>query len=111
MFITEHEDGSVTFTGSFYRREWDEYLVGRGLPPSDEADGVPTGLSAEGEPELPPAEAPSADETPEEAPEQPAGNATVEEWRTYALSKGASESEVTDLGRNDLRDKYGTEEG
>ncbi|HET6915734.1 MAG TPA: hypothetical protein VFH56_06545 [Acidimicrobiales bacterium] len=39
-------------------------------------------------------------------PDEPAGNASTEEWRAYALSRGASEEEVDGLGRDDLRDKY-----
>lgn len=38
--------------------------------------------------------------------EQPSGNASADEWRAYAISQGASEDDVKDLGRNQLRDKY-----
>lgn len=111
MFITEHDDGSVTWTGSFNRAEWDAFLAEKGLSPSDEAS-VPLGLSAEGEPELLP-------ETPQQAGgepvaevepvEQPAGNASTEEWRDYAIAQGASAEQVADLTRNELRDQFGTE--
>lgn len=113
MFITEHDDGSVTYTGSFYRQQWDAFLAEKGLPASDPADGVPTGLSAKGEPELPPEtpqQAGGEPVVPAEAVEQPAGNASAEAWRDYALTQGATEEEVADLSRNDLRDQYGTEE-
>ncbi len=40
---------------------------------------------------------------------EPAGNATEEEWRTWVITKGlATEEEATKLGRNALRDKYGS---
>lgn len=38
--------------------------------------------------------------------DEPAGNASTEEWRAYALKHGASEEEVADKGRDELRDKY-----
>lgn len=47
---------------------------------------------------------------PEDAPgfERPAGNASQEAWRTYALESGqASEDEVKDLSRDELRELYG----
>lgn len=53
-----------------------------------------------------------AEEVPEtpEAPvfERPAGNASQEAWATYALESGqASEDEVKDLSRDELRELYG----
>jgi len=134
MFITEHDDGSVTFPGSFNRQQWDAFLAEKGLDPSDEADGVPLGLSAKGEPVLPapqpgPAGVEDADggalserlqalaESEESntdataSVEPPAGNASAEEWRTYAVSSGqATDAEVPDMSRNDLRDAYGSKE-
>lgn len=41
--------------------------------------------------------------------EEPAGNASTDEWRTYALSlDGVSEADVDGLSRNELRDRYGS---
>lgn len=102
MFITEHADGSVTWTGSFHRAEWDEFLASKGLDPSDTST-VPLGLGPQGD-DLEPA--------PQTAPkvEEPAGNASADDWRAYALSQGASPEEVADLSRNDLRDTYGSKE-
>lgn len=40
---------------------------------------------------------------------QPAGNASREVWAGYVLAAGlASEDEIEDMGRDDLRDTYGT---
>lgn len=40
--------------------------------------------------------------------ERPAGNASLEAWATYALESGkASEDEIKDLSRDDLRELYG----
>lgn len=36
----------------------------------------------------------------------PAGNASADDWRAYAIASGATPEEVADLGRNDLRDRY-----
>lgn len=50
------------------------------------------------------------DDPEPEAPvfERPAGNASQEAWATYAMESGqASEDEVKDLSRDDLREKYG----
>ncbi len=45
--------------------------------------------------------------------EEPKGNASRDEWANYAKSKGASDEDLLDedgeeLGRDALRDKYGT---
>ncbi|MEU8821806.1 hypothetical protein [Actinoplanes sp. NPDC048796] len=46
-----------------------------------------------------------ADETPVEPP---AGNASAEEWRAYAVNhRDATEAEVAGMKRDDLREKYG----
>jgi hypothetical protein len=53
---------------------------------------------------------PEQPEVVEEAPafERPAGNASQEAWATYALESGqASEDEVKDLSRDELRELYG----
>jgi hypothetical protein len=44
--------------------------------------------------------------------EQPAGNATTDEWKAYAVQQdpGAA-SEIDALGRDELRDRYGTDDG
>lgn len=53
-----------------------------------------------------PAEAPPAPEAP--VFERPAGNASQEAWAIYALESGqASEDEVRDLSRDELRELYG----
>jgi hypothetical protein len=46
---------------------------------------------------------------------EPAGNASREEWESYARSKGATDEDLLDgegqpLGRNELRDRYATAE-
>jgi hypothetical protein len=45
---------------------------------------------------------------------EPAGNASVEAWTSYARSKGASDEDLLDadgkpLGRDALRDQFGSE--
>jgi hypothetical protein len=37
---------------------------------------------------------------------QPSGNASREEWVDFAKSRGATDEELADLGRNDIRDRY-----
>lgn len=49
----------------------------------------------------------------EDSPEPPPGNASRDDWAAYALSVGASEEDLVDedgndLGRDALREKYGT---
>jgi hypothetical protein len=43
--------------------------------------------------------------------EQPAGNATTDEWKAYAVQEdpGAA-AEIDTLGRDELRDRYGTDD-
>lgn len=41
------------------------------------------------------------------APEAPAGNASLEEWQAYARSQGATDADIEDKTRNDLRAQYG----
>jgi hypothetical protein len=54
MLIFEREDGSVTYTGSFNRAEWDAYLGKRGGEATvDEGTVVP---------DVPPPAEPAADE-------------------------------------------------
>lgn len=44
-----------------------------------------------------------------EGTEEPAGNASQEEWRDYAVNvKGADADEASEMGRNELRDMYGS---
>lgn len=50
---------------------------------------------------------------PEATIEEPAGNATREDWANFAKSKGAADADLLDkdgkeIGRDALRDKYGT---
>jgi hypothetical protein len=53
-----------------------------------------------------------AQDPPTEMVAEPKGNASREEWATYARSKGAPESELAEdgsgLSRDELREKYGT---
>jgi hypothetical protein len=39
--------------------------------------------------------------------EPPAGNASTDEWRDYATSRGATEDDVDGLSRDELRERYG----
>lgn len=41
-----------------------------------------------------------------DADAQPAGNATAEEWRAYAVRQGMDESQAAGLGRDELRAQY-----
>jgi hypothetical protein len=61
MLIFERDDGSVTYTGSFNRAEWDAYLGKRG--------GEATVAEGTVVPDAPPAE-PAADERSEQSSEQ-----------------------------------------
>ena len=37
----------------------------------------------------------------------PAGNASTDEWRDYAIGRGASDEDVDGLSRDELRERYG----
>lgn len=39
--------------------------------------------------------------------DQPAGNASLETWRAYARTQGATDADLEGLSRNDIRDQYG----
>lgn len=39
--------------------------------------------------------------------DQPAGNASLEEWQEFARTQGATDADLEDKSRNDLRDQYG----
>lgn len=125
MFIYDHGDGTASYTGSLNVQEWSDYLESSGnkaaagyeLPEGDLDPGTapPPPQSASEATVLDPTggadQAPPADEdTPDEGPQPPAGNASADEWRAYAVESGqATEEEVADLSRNDLRDKFGGE--
>jgi hypothetical protein len=96
MLIWENDDGTVTYTGSFNASEWADYTA-----KSKKEVGAGTSVPS-------PTETGSAG--PADLEEQPARNASTEDWRGYALTQGATEDEVADLCRNELRDKYGKEE-
>ena len=96
MLIWELEDGSVTYTGSFNASEWADYTA----KSKKEVSGATTV----------PDPSDTGSSTDADLVEQPAGNASAEEWRAYALTQGATEDEVADLSRNALRKQYGTEE-
>ena len=40
------------------------------------------------------------------AAQKPAGNATEDAWREYALANGKSEDDLKGLGRNEIRDLF-----
>lgn len=90
MLIWEHADGTATWTGSFNAADWADYMSKR-----------ETGEDA---PVSEPVEPQSVE------PGRPAGNASLEAWRGYALTQGAAADEIADLTRNELRDLYGGEE-
>lgn len=100
MLIWEHEDGTASFTGSFNAREWGDYLGKSGSQVAEVAQVPdPEETSSDTNADL---NAPSV--------EEPAGNASKNEWREFALAQGASEGDVADLSRNQLREQYGTQE-
>lgn len=98
MFIWEHEDGTVSYTGSFNAAEWDAYNASKKKDVAL-AEGVTVPSAAE-----------TSSAGPRDLERQPAGNASAEDWRAYALTQGATEDEVADLSRNELRDTYGKDE-
>ena len=60
------------------------------------------------EPETPEANAPGGSgEGGADGVESPAKNASLEDWRSYAVSQGANESDVAEATRADLIAKYG----
>jgi hypothetical protein len=100
MLIWENDDGTATYTGSFNRSEWDRYLESSG---SEVAEDVEVPAEPESEP---------SESEPEsgEPVEQPAGNASADEWLEFARTRPEWDESDADLGRNDLRNKYGREE-
>lgn len=99
MLIWEHDDGTVSYTGSFNAAEWADYTASRSGKGKEVAQGT-----------VVPDPNDTSSATNADLVERPAGNASAEDWRAYALTQGATEDEVADLSRNDLRDQYGTEE-
>lgn len=69
MLIFEREDGSVTYTGSFNRAEWDAYLGKRG--------GEATVAEGTVVPDAPPAESGSDEPAAEERSEQSSEQSTA----------------------------------
>lgn len=72
--------------------------------PADAGIGQPNGV------DTPVGDAATANDVHDEAvaaDEAPKGNASREEWEAYALAHGATETDVADLGRDELRDTYG----
>lgn len=52
-----------------------------------------------------------SDQTPGSQPtaaEKPGGNASLEEWQTFARTMGATDADLDGRTRNDLRDTYGS---
>lgn len=56
-----------------------------------------------------PAPEPNPEPEPVHTPERPAGNASAEVWREYAVALGADRGDVADLSRNELREQYGND--
>lgn len=96
MFIWEHDDGTVSYTGSFNAAEWADYTA-KSKREVSEGTTVPSPTETHVQ-------------TDADLVEQPAGNASAEEWRSYALTQGATEDEVADLSRNELRKQFGSED-
>lgn len=70
--------------------------------PDADGDDNPPGPE-QGDGEQPPPESPPADR-----PEQPAGNASKDEWAAYVVDVlKVDPAEIEGLGRNELRDRYG----
>ena len=96
MFIWENDDGTATYTGSFNASEWAAYTA---TSKKEVAEGTvvpsPTDTGSAG---------------PADLEEQPSGNASTADWRAYALTQGATEDEVADLSRNELRELYGKDD-
>lgn len=53
-----------------------------------------------------PNQEPEREPEPNEPPARPAGNASADVWREYAVAVGADPEDVADLTRNELRDTY-----
>lgn len=50
---------------------------------------------------------PSWQEAVEAGPAAPAGNASTEEWRVYAVEHGVPEAEAAEMGREDIKARLG----
>jgi hypothetical protein len=76
----------------------------------ERTDGGDASSEDDGTTKEPGAEDDSSDDstTETEETEEPAGNAGLEEWQAYAKSKGATDEDLADKGRNDLRSEYGS---
>jgi hypothetical protein len=96
MFIWEHEDGTVSYTGSFNASDWAAYTA-KSKKEVAEGTVVPSATFTN-------------DAGPADLEEPPSGNASADAWRDYALTQGATEDEVADLSRNELRDLYGKDD-
>ena len=96
--------------------EWARW-VGDGVPLADGAvtdadDTTPTQPEAGADQDRPegaaePGEPDGAvDDNAADEAKKPAGNATEDAWREYALANGKSEDDLKGLGRNEIRDLF-----
>lgn len=60
----------------------------------------PEGAAEPGEPDG------AVDDNAADEAKKPAGNATEDAWREYALANGKSEDDLKGLGRNEIRDLF-----
>lgn len=102
---TQHLDRVQRFLRGEELPEWAAPLVGDHVYEPGEA---PTSASpAPVAPVEPPAPAPAPE--PVSKPERPAGNASAEVWREYAVALGAERGDVAEMNRNELRDMFGND--
>lgn len=86
----------------------DLYVYQGGVVPAGQSEEwLATHLAAEMivEGDAPAEPAPEPDPAPD-PDARPAGNASADEWRAYAVARGMSQEEADGLGRDELRDRF-----
>lgn len=106
FYVPDSIGESMVATGHVERATRDEYLEQRN------AAEVPVEAPAEEEPAddvQEPDEAAHEPHEPQETPDdgKPAGNASTDAWRDYALAQGYSEEQLEDLGRDEIKSLIG----
>ena len=103
FYVPDSIGESMVATGHVERATRDEYLEQRN------AAEAPVEDRTEEEPDADSQEPDEAVQEPQETPDdgKPAGNASTDSWRDYALAQGYSEEQLENLGRDEIKSLLG----
>lgn len=103
FYVPDSIGESMVATGHVERATRDEYLEQRNAaeaPVEDRTEEEPAAVVQE-----PDEAVQEPQETPDDA--KPAGNASTDAWRDYALAQGYSEEQLENLGRDEIKSLLG----